>query len=100
MTQEELIRERDFYRAKLDESNARVKTLEFDLAELQKRDVELSKRCSELANKGNYRPKPKRFHQDDASMVELVDTLDLGSSAERRGGSTPSRRTKQGSVPL
>lgn len=62
MTQEELIRERDFYRAKLEESDARVKTLEFDLAELQKRDVELSKRCSELANKGNYRPKPKRFH--------------------------------------
>ena len=29
-------------------------------------------------------------------MVELVDTLDLGSSAERRGGSTPSRRTNLG----
>ena len=27
-------------------------------------------------------------------MVELVDTLDLGSSAERRVGSTPSIRTK------
>ena len=26
-------------------------------------------------------------------MVELVDTLDLGSSAERRGGSTPFTRT-------
>ena len=26
-------------------------------------------------------------------MVELVDTLDLGSSAERRGGSSPSART-------
>ncbi len=26
-------------------------------------------------------------------MVELVDTLDLGSSAERRGGSSPSTRT-------
>ena len=26
-------------------------------------------------------------------MVELVDTLDLGSSAERRVGSTPSIRT-------
>ena len=25
----------------------------------------------------------------NAGMVELVDTLDLGSSAERRGGSTP-----------
>ena len=29
----------------------------------------------------------------DADMVELVDTLDLGSSAERRVGSTPSIRT-------
>ena len=27
-------------------------------------------------------------------MVELADTLDLGSSAERRGGSTPSMGTK------
>ena len=62
MTQEELIRERDFYRAKLDESNARVKTLEFDNAELQKRDAELSKRVAEMSNRGNYRPKPKRFH--------------------------------------
>jgi hypothetical protein len=26
-------------------------------------------------------------------MVELVDTLDLGSSAARRGGSTPFTRT-------
>ena len=28
-------------------------------------------------------------------MVELVDTLDLGSSAARRGGSTPFIRTKK-----
>ncbi len=27
-------------------------------------------------------------------MVELVDTLDLGSSAARRVGSTPSTRTR------
>ncbi len=32
-----------------------------------------------------------------AGMVELVDTLDLGSSAARRGGSTPfTRTTKKG----
>ena len=30
-----------------------------------------------------------------ASMVKLVDTLDLGSSAARRGGSSPFTRTKQ-----
>lgn len=47
----ELIRERDFYRAKLEEATARVKSLEFDCAELQKRDVELSKRLAEVANK-------------------------------------------------
>ncbi len=28
-----------------------------------------------------------------AGVVELVDTLDLGSSAARRGGSTPFTRT-------
>ena len=31
-----------------------------------------------------------------AVVVELVDTLDLGSSAARRGGSTPFSRTKKG----
>ena len=62
MKQEELVRERDFYKAKLKEKNARVKSLEFDLAELQKRDAELTKRMSEVANPGNSRPKPKRFH--------------------------------------
>ncbi len=30
-----------------------------------------------------------------ADVVELVDTLDLGSSAARRGGSTPFIRTKK-----
>lgn len=29
-----------------------------------------------------------------ADVAELVDALDLGSSAERRGGSSPSIRTK------
>ena len=28
-------------------------------------------------------------------MAELVDALDLGSSAARRGGSTPFTRTKE-----
>ena len=31
---------------------------------------------------------------NNAGVVELVDTLDLGSSAVRRGGSTPFTRTK------
>ncbi len=32
-------------------------------------------------------------HQTLAGVVELADTLDLGSSASRRGGSSPSTRT-------
>ncbi len=32
-----------------------------------------------------------------AAVMELVDMLDLGSSAARRGGSTPFSRTKKAS---
>lgn len=58
----ELIRERDFYRAKLQQAKTRIKSLEGDLAELQKRDVVLSKRLSELANKpsNGYRPRYRK----------------------------------------
>ena len=58
----ELIRERDFYRAKLAEASTRIKSLEGDLAELQKRDSILSKRLSELANKSSngYRPRYRK----------------------------------------
>ena len=38
-----------------------------------------------LFNKGFYLP---------AGVVKLVDTLDLGSSASRHGGSSPFTRTK------
>lgn len=59
--QSEVVRERDFYRAKLADANARIKTLEYDNAELVKRDQDLSKRLSEVANKNaNFRPR-KRF---------------------------------------
>ena len=33
-----------------------------------------------------------------ADVVELVDTLDLGSSAARRGGSTPFIRTTKATL--
>ena len=59
---DELIRERDFYRAKLKETNARVKSLEYENAELVKLDQDLSKRLAENANRGTYRPRPKRFN--------------------------------------
>ena len=56
----ELIRERDFYRAKLEEATARVKSLESDCAELQRRDADLSKRLAEVANKSNTSYRPRR----------------------------------------
>ena len=62
MTQEELVRERDFYRAKLEEEKTLVKTLRFDNAELQKRDADLTKRMSEMANRPVMRPRNKRPH--------------------------------------
>jgi hypothetical protein len=36
----------------------------------------------------------------NAGMAELVDALDLGSSAARRGGSTPFTRTNIASIQL
>ena len=35
-----------------------------------------------------------RTYSENAGVVELVDTLDLGSSAARLGGSSPSTRTQ------
>lgn len=34
------------------------------------------------------------IRKENAGVVKLVDTLDLGSSAARLGGSSPSTRTK------
>ena len=59
--QNDLVRERDFYRAKNAELQARVKVLESDNADLQRRDQELTKRVNDLANRGNYRPR-RRVH--------------------------------------
>ena len=59
--QNDLVRERDFYRAKNAELQARVKVLEGDNADLQRRDQELTKRVNDLANRGNYRPR-RRVH--------------------------------------
>ena len=43
----EVIRERDFYRSKLEQAKGRIKTLEFDLSELQKQDTLLRKQLRE-----------------------------------------------------
>ena len=58
--QNDLVRERDFYRAKTQELGARVKTLEFDNAELVKRDQDITRRISELSNRGANRPRGRR----------------------------------------
>ena len=59
---DEIIRERDFFRAKLQEAISRVKVLEGDNAELQKRDSEVTKRLNELSNQPNtnYRPRYRK----------------------------------------
>lgn len=56
---DDIIRERDFFRAKLSEAISRVKVLEGDNAELQKRDADVTKRLQEFANQPNtnYRPR-------------------------------------------
>ena len=57
-----VMKERDFYHAKVEELQKRIKVLEFDNAELVKRDEELSLRCKELASKTNFRKPPRRFN--------------------------------------
>lgn len=55
----ELARERDFYRAKLVETGLRIKSLEYDNAELVKRCGVLSKRLEENSTKLPFRPRRK-----------------------------------------
>lgn len=55
-------KERDFYRAKLDEANARIRELEYDLAELQKTDKELKERVKTLAMTQFRKPRPRRHY--------------------------------------
>jgi hypothetical protein len=58
-----VMKERDFYHAKVEELQKRIKVLEFDNAELVKRDDELSLRCKELASKTNFRKPQRRFNR-------------------------------------
>ena len=50
-----IMKERDYYRAKVDELNKKVRKLEYDNAELQKRDDELSARVKDMASKTPYK---------------------------------------------
>ena len=56
-----VMKERDFYHAKVEELQNRIKVLEYDNAELVKRDVELSARCKDLASKTSFKRPPRRF---------------------------------------
>tara|TARA_B100000497_G_scaffold110698_1_gene130289 strand:- start:535 stop:726 length:192 start_codon:yes stop_codon:yes gene_type:complete len=61
---DELIRERDFYRAKVTDLSSRNKNLEFDNAELVKRDQDITKKLNDMSSRSsnNYRPRPRRTH--------------------------------------
>jgi len=52
-------KERDFYRAKLVEAQARIRTLEYDLSELQTRDKTLTERVKYLASNPPRRPRSR-----------------------------------------
>ena len=54
-------KERDFYRAKLEEAAARIRTLEYDNAELVKRDKTLTERVKFMASNPPRRPKRNHY---------------------------------------
>tara|TARA_Y100001937_G_scaffold106846_1_gene148937 strand:- start:868 stop:1056 length:189 start_codon:yes stop_codon:yes gene_type:complete len=54
-----IMKERDFYNAKVEEQKKYIRKLEYDNAELVKRDKELNIRLKEIST---YR-KPKRFNR-------------------------------------
>tara|TARA_B100000989_G_scaffold278098_1_gene239548 strand:- start:344 stop:532 length:189 start_codon:yes stop_codon:yes gene_type:complete len=54
-----IMKERDFYNAKVEEQNKYIRKLEYDNAELVKKDKELNLRLKELST---FR-KPKRFNR-------------------------------------
>jgi chaperonin cofactor prefoldin len=49
LTAEELIRERDFFKVRSENLAARVKQLEYECAELQRRESDLNQRLKELS---------------------------------------------------
>ena len=54
-----VVKERDFYRAKLEQSQGRIRNLEHDLAELQTRDKTLTERVKHLASNPPRRPRSR-----------------------------------------
>ena len=60
MSNEETIRETGFYLSQIDKLQARVKSLEFDNAELQKRDAEVTKKIQEFTKTAFFKYRNKR----------------------------------------
>ena len=52
-----VVKGRDFYRAKLEQAQGRIRSLEHDLAELQTRDKTLTERVKHLASNPPRRPR-------------------------------------------
>ena len=56
-----VVKERDFYQAKLKEANERIRSLEYDNAELVKRAKELSERVRYMASNPPRRPRRSNY---------------------------------------
>ncbi len=56
-----VVKERDFYQAKLKEANERIRSLEYDNAELVKRDKDLSERVRYMASNPPRRPRRNNY---------------------------------------
>ena len=56
-----VVKERDFYQAKLKEANERIRSLEYDNAELVQRDKELSERVRYMASHPPRRPRRSNY---------------------------------------
>mgnify|MGYP006256678867 FL=1 len=58
-----VMKERDFYRAKVDELKQSIRKLEYDNAELVKSNEEFSARVKDLATKTQFKKPYKRFNR-------------------------------------
>ena len=58
-----VMKERDFYRAKVDELKQSIRKLEYDNAELVKSNEEFSARVKDLATKTTFKKPYKRFNR-------------------------------------
>ena len=58
-----VMKERDFYRAKVDELKQSIRKLEYDNAELVKSNEEFSARVKDLATRTPFKKPNKRFNR-------------------------------------